>query len=468
MVRFLVPALPQVIADLANAGAGTEQLAAPAGSGLSTAILPIIALAASLTAAVCVGTLIVSWLRPPVPGDALAVVDPETAGILPVGFVSGEAATRWLPATVVLLAVNGVIAIEDRRDIREAPDLPEGERGRAKDIRLVFDGEYPLAPRADVEHEGADGTVIAMLAPGLVGGSRTLKRGASVVVDRVVTNNGPLLAVTRDGFRDAADWYREKRPALRFRVTTFAGLAGVVLGFISLTLPDDPSKSVAWSAIVIGAVAVGLRVFLPRAIPLNAAGMQLRARANELRAAIEGADVPSVAAGEKLLPWAVRASAGAPARCGGAGPLTPHSRGVGAGIRRQQPSGCRDRRQAHRARRAARDWARVAAPLYGARRARAAPRGGGDRARPDRRPLPARTRVRVPRVVGEHVPRGRAGARAARRDARAGIVAHRHPGARRGGDRGDPRARKRERSMSGRSRSQRAGRIRVMPCRPRS
>lgn len=310
MKHFFASAVQQVIVDRAGAGAGadTELLAATPGSGLSTAILPIIALIASLTAAVCVGTLIVAWLRPPPPGDALAIVDAETAGVLPVGFVSGEAATRWLPATVVLLAVNGVIAIEDRRDIREAVDLPDGaqgERGRAKDIRLVFDGDYPLAARADVENEGADGTVIAMLAPGLVGGSRTLARGTSVDVDRVVKNNGHLLAVTRDGFRDAAAWYREKRPGMRFRVTSYAGLTGVVLGFISLTLPDAPSRSVAWSAIVIGAAAVAVRVFLPRAIPLNGAGMQLRARANELRAAIEGADVPSVAAGEKLLPWAM-------------------------------------------------------------------------------------------------------------------------------------------------------------------
>src|SRR4051812_31417095 len=113
MKHFFASALHQAIGDLTDAGVDTEQLAATPGSGLSTAILPLIALALSLTAAVCVGTLVVSWLRPPAPGDALAIVDAETAGVLPVGFVSGEAATRWLPATVVLLAVNGVIAIED-------------------------------------------------------------------------------------------------------------------------------------------------------------------------------------------------------------------------------------------------------------------------------------------------------------------------------------------------------------------
>lgn len=61
--------------------------------------------------------------------------------------------------------------------------------------------------------------VIAMLAPGLrgsgapglVGGSRTLARGTSLDVDRVVENDAQLLAVTRDGFRDAAAWYRERR-----------------------------------------------------------------------------------------------------------------------------------------------------------------------------------------------------------------------------------------------------------------
>ena len=52
-------------------------------------------------------------------------------------------------------------------------------------------------------------------------------------------------------------------------------------------------------------VALGLRMLLPRWIPLNAAGLQLRERANQLREVVVSTDVPSVAAGEKLLPWAV-------------------------------------------------------------------------------------------------------------------------------------------------------------------
>ncbi|MGW9630240.1 hypothetical protein ACWGST_06015 [Agromyces sp. NPDC055520] len=71
MKHFFVPAVHQVIVDLADAsvraGSDAELFAAPANTGLGTAVLPLIALAASLTAAVCVGTLIVAWLRKPEP-----------------------------------------------------------------------------------------------------------------------------------------------------------------------------------------------------------------------------------------------------------------------------------------------------------------------------------------------------------------------------------------------------------------
>ena len=99
-------------------GAGTESLAASASGGsLGTALLPLLALAGALTAAICVGSLIVQWLRKPEGVTSLAVTDPETAGLLSVGFVSGGASARWLPATVMLLADSGVIAIRDARGV---------------------------------------------------------------------------------------------------------------------------------------------------------------------------------------------------------------------------------------------------------------------------------------------------------------------------------------------------------------
>ena len=304
MERPFVAVLRQVIVDQADVGtgvvAGTEPLAASASGGLGTALLPLVALAAALTAAVCVGSLVVEWLRKPEAGATLAVTDPESAGLLSVGFVSGSASARWLPATVMLLAGSGVIAIRDQRAVRE------GEAGRAQDVHLVFDGDYPLAVGwTDESRDPADDTVLAVLSPGLAGGSLTLGRGASVAVDRVVEDNGRLLAVTGNGFRSAAEWYREPRPARRFRAATVGGVVGVVLGVITLGSRDDATASIAWSAIVIAALSLGLRLLLPRWIPLNADGLQLRERANEWREVVAGTDVANVAAGQHLLPWAV-------------------------------------------------------------------------------------------------------------------------------------------------------------------
>ena len=304
MERPIVAVLRQVIVDQAEAGtgvaAGAEPLAASASGGLGTALLPLFALAAALTAAICVGSLVVEWLRKPEGGASLAVTDPESAGLLSVGFVSGSASARWLPATVMLLAGSGVIAIQDRRVIRD------GEAGRAQDVHLVFDGDYPLAVGwNDESRDPADDTVLAMLAPGLSGGTLTLPRGAGVDADRVVKDNARLLAVTGRGFRDAADWYREARPVRRFRAATIGGVLGVFLGFITLGSRDDPTTSIAWSAIAIAALSLGLRVLLPRWIPLNADGLQLRERANEWREVVAGTDVATVAAGQILLPWAV-------------------------------------------------------------------------------------------------------------------------------------------------------------------
>jgi hypothetical protein len=299
MGRTAASALPQVIVDLADAGAGTASLAASADGSLGTALLPLFALAASITAAVAVGSLVVVWLRKPEAGT-VAVTDPKTAGLLPVGFVSGPASARWLPATVVQLACDGVIAIVDRREERD------GRAARDTDIRLVFAGDNPSAVRLGAEAGDLEASVVvALLAPGLAGSSCVVEHGSTIDVDRVVKANGALASVTRDRFQVAAAWYREPRPGGRFRAATIGSVLGVVLGLISTALGEEFSDSVAWSAIVIGALALGLRVLLPRWIPLNADGLLLRERANQLRGIIASTDVSSVTVGEKLLPWAV-------------------------------------------------------------------------------------------------------------------------------------------------------------------
>ena len=102
MGRPIESALSQVIVDLAYAGSEAEGLAS--ADGLGVALLPLFALAGSLTAAIAIGTLIVEWLRKPEADSALGVTDPKAAGLLSVGFVSGSASARWLPAMVMQLA----------------------------------------------------------------------------------------------------------------------------------------------------------------------------------------------------------------------------------------------------------------------------------------------------------------------------------------------------------------------------
>lgn len=301
MGRPIVSPLSQVIVDLVDAGSGNAAVAASAADGLGVALLPLFALAGSLTAAIAVGTLIVAWLRKPEADSAFGVTDPKIAGLLSVGFVSGSAAARWLPATVMQLACDGVIAIVDRREMRD------GTAVGAAGIRLVLHGDVPVAVPAGAESGGAeDSIVVAVLTPGLVGGSSFVVHGSSVDVDRVVSGNPSLLELTRDRFVATAAWYREPRPAGRFRAATVGGVLGVVLGLLSTAVGEEYSNSIAWSAVVIGAVALGLRVLLPRWIPLNAAGLQLRQRANDLREAITATDVPGrLATGQDALPWAV-------------------------------------------------------------------------------------------------------------------------------------------------------------------
>ncbi|GAA1814665.1 hypothetical protein [Agromyces neolithicus] len=300
MGRSIFSALPQVIVDLADAGSGSDALAASADGGLGVALLPLFALAGALIAAVAVATLIVEWLRKPEADSAYGVTDPESAGLLHVGFVSGAAATRWLPATVLQLADDGVIAIVDRRE--NGDDTATA----ATHIRLVLDGDDPAAVPAGAGSGDAEGSVVvAMLAPGLTGDSSIARRGSSVDVDRVVSGNAALLGLTRDRFAAAAAWYREPRPVRRFRAATAGGVLGVVLGLFSTVTGEEYSTSIAWSAVVIGAVALSLRALLPRWIPLNAAGLQLRQRASDLRERITRSDVPSLTTGRDILPWAV-------------------------------------------------------------------------------------------------------------------------------------------------------------------
>ncbi|MFE5670955.1 hypothetical protein ACFQ58_05005 [Agromyces sp. NPDC056523] len=273
-------------------------------TSLGSALLPLIALAASLVAAVSVGSLVVAWLRKPEPDQTAAITDPRTAGLLAVGFVSGEASRRWLPATVLELADAGIVAIHDRREIRD------GDEGWPRDIHLVFDADSAMVGAAAEAGDPATAVVDSVFGPTQTGGSNLVSRGASIEIDQVLVRNRALAMLTRDRLLDAAGWYRERRPVARLRAATVGGVLGVGLGFVSL--PGSGDDSIAWIAIVVGVLALGLRIFLPSWVPLNAAGLELRERSMRLREELDvwdptraGSAARSATLEGGVLPWAV-------------------------------------------------------------------------------------------------------------------------------------------------------------------
>ncbi|MFC5860625.1 hypothetical protein [Agromyces flavus] len=191
-----------------------------------------------------------------------AITDPRTAGMLAVGFVSGEATRRWLVATVLELAEAGVIAIDDRRGLRD------GDEGRARDIHLVFDADSLMVGASADAGDPSTQVVASVFAPTQ---ARRLRSGVTRGEYRGRPGphpQPPLAWLTRDRLLDAAGWYRERRPVSRFRAATIGGVIGVGLGLLSLPGPED--DSIAWIAVVVGALAIGLRVVLSSWVPLNA------------------------------------------------------------------------------------------------------------------------------------------------------------------------------------------------------
>ena len=97
------------------------------------------------------------------------------------------------------------------------------------------------------------------------------------------------------------------------------------------------------------------------------------------------------------------------------------------------------------------DWARRSAPLYGMRAARILHIAAARLPRRDRGTLPAGTRVRIPRGLGEHVSRRVDRACDPRLRLCTGHPAHRHRSPRRRRDRRDPLAGRRKRRALGAS-----------------
>ena len=208
-----------------------DALTSSGGGTLGFALLPILALAAALTAAVCVGSLVVAWLRKPGPDRCAVATDPRRPGCSRSG--SCRAARRHAgcrrPSCCSPAAASS-------RSGTSAPFVrARGSRpGHAARLRRG------LSAGRGVDRRVGDPADEARCSPCFTRPHRRLAhlgRGVSVAVDRVVKDNEPS---SRHAGRvpQAAAWYREAetgRPVHGPRRSQ--ACVGIALGLLTLSAP---------------------------------------------------------------------------------------------------------------------------------------------------------------------------------------------------------------------------------------
>jgi hypothetical protein len=88
-------------------------------------------------------------------------------------------------------------------------------------------------------------------------------------------------------------------------VASVAGIVGVVLGFIGQFVGQGLDDSISWTALAIGVGALVVRAVVPRWIPLNATGLELRSQSGLRRERVASANLRDASVAEGELPWAV-------------------------------------------------------------------------------------------------------------------------------------------------------------------
>lgn len=289
MGRLLVPARPSAVEDpVVAAGSGAESLAAPnIVSTVITVAGPFGAILSLLAIGIIVG-LIWSWRRPRT-GAGRDLPALESVCMIDLGFVLGAPAERWLPATVLRLAHDGVFSIVDARASGD-----EGGHG----IFLRFDAE-PSATNL----RARDGDFDALVATEMFGGRP--RRGSVVPAERTGRMAPSVNAVATDGFLRAAELYRVPEPYYALRSVTVAGVLGIAFGFAAAAYEPASDMLLAFGAIVVGGIALIFRAAVRRRLPLNADGVVLRDHALALSDLVSDARFDGDPADDRLLPFAV-------------------------------------------------------------------------------------------------------------------------------------------------------------------
>ena len=221
--------------------------------------------------------------------DDDAAQDLESAGILAVAYLTQKHVQRWVPATIVQLACAGKLVIIDGRK------MDDDKRVIAYDehIQLELAGPSNLA-----DMTSGDALVLrAIFGPDAMHGNTVTAVRTGVVAGR-------LRDAVSEGFEHAKQRYISGRMS---RLTTIAVVAaGVGVLCSSLGFASAGLFGAAIAIAVMGIVAIFFATLgMERGFTLTPAGRQLREDAKVAEARIGQRPFGTVAAGERVLPWAV-------------------------------------------------------------------------------------------------------------------------------------------------------------------
>lgn len=295
MGRLLAPALHGVDSTVTvDVGVRVESLATQAAERSWTMSAAVVAVFMGLVALGALGLVVVSWVRRPKAVERTTATAPWQAGIVAIGYVSGEAAERWPSATIVQLACSRVVSIVDERSDRDTDDdeLPSNA------VKIRFD----VAPDDALARSRA-GTSGWPLALALFDGHPTL--GAEVPAVSNADLARRIRDMTIERFGTAAARYRLGAPVTPVKVATFGGYFAVGGGLLAVAFGAAGTIGLGILAAALGVLALVLRPIVVRRTPLNADGVSLAEDARRSWERFAHRPVTTVADLELALPWAV-------------------------------------------------------------------------------------------------------------------------------------------------------------------